>query len=59
MKVMGEYIRVLFDEKGDLIKKYLVLNVDGWWFLVEGEGFMDLSLIKVDFDLGCVGNIYG
>ncbi|VBB74109.1 Putative protein of unknown function [Podospora comata] len=59
MKVMGEYTRASSDEKGDPIKKYLVLNVDGRRFLAEGEGTMDSSLTKVDPDLGCVGNTHG
>ncbi|KAK4172872.1 hypothetical protein QBC36DRAFT_336947 [Triangularia setosa] len=52
IKVMGEYTRVMPDEKGEPVKKYLVLDLDKWG-LAEGEGIItDSSLTKVGVDVG-------
>ncbi|KAK0660066.1 hypothetical protein QBC41DRAFT_262075 [Cercophora samala] len=55
MKVLGEYTRVLPDDKGDSTKKYLILDLDRWR-LADGEGITDPCQAKVDLEVGGGGN---
>ncbi|KAK0712326.1 hypothetical protein B0T21DRAFT_376414 [Apiosordaria backusii] len=53
-RVVGEYTRIIPDDKGEPIKRYLALDLDRWG-LAKGEE-IDLNLANVDIDIGCYGN---